>query len=188
MNFVVSYSPDDRLRGIDPNEFHELLSPGYERFVANYPFDISAVHDDRPFFFDRVPLAPWLAHRIGVAKSRLGEGSLTLGVETLLASLIISAFCTALLLVMPMVVGSYRGSRMKPQYAGSGCARSKKPGVVGLGRERRLFGFWRIVGDGDFNDLRVFSRFARWSCRLFGHTYSDHRLDQAASESSHRRR
>ena len=124
MNFVVSYSPDDRSRGISPNEFHELLSPGYERFVANYPFDISAVHDDRPFFFDRVPLAPWLAHRIGVAKSRLGEGSLTLGVETLLASLIISAFCTVLLLVVPMVVCSYRGSGMKPQYAGSGRARS----------------------------------------------------------------
>ena len=66
--------------------------------------------------------------------------------------------------------------------------RSKKPGVVGLGRERRLLGFWRIVGDGDFNDLRLFGRLARWSCRLFDHTYSDHRLDEAASESSHRRR
>ena len=63
----------------------------------------------------------------------------------------------------------------------AGFTRSKKPGVVGLGGERRLFGFWRIVGDGDFNDLRLFGRLARWSCRLFDHTHSDHGLDEAAS-------
>jgi MFS family permease len=124
MDFVVSYSPDDRARGIAPNEFHELLSPGYERFVANYPFDISAVYDDRPFFFDRVPLAPWLAHRIGIAKSRLGEGNLTLGVETLLASLIISALCTVLLLLVPMIVSGYRRSELKTHHTRVGRARS----------------------------------------------------------------
>ena len=83
LDFVVSYSPDDRSRGVAANEFHQLLSPGYEEFVANYPYDISAVYDDRPFFFDRVPLVPWALHRLGLAKSRLGEGSLTLGVQTL---------------------------------------------------------------------------------------------------------
>lgn len=113
MDFIISYSPDDATRGVAPNDFHRLLSPAYEQFVADYPYDISAVYDNRPFFFDRVPLVRWVSHRLGLSNSRLGEGSLTLGVQTLLLSLIISAVFTCLLLFLPLVVGRFRAGGNK---------------------------------------------------------------------------
>ncbi|HKO96110.1 MAG TPA: hypothetical protein VJU86_03895 [Pyrinomonadaceae bacterium] len=110
MDFIVSYSPDDASRGIAQNDFHQLLGPGYRQFVNDYPYDISAVYDDRPFFFDRVPLVRWLSHRLGIGRSRVGAGNLTLGVQTLLLSLIISAVFTLVLLFLPFVVGRWRST------------------------------------------------------------------------------
>lgn len=103
MNFIITYAPDDLRRSVAPNEFHELLGPQYAQFVADYPYDISAVHDDRPFFFDRVPVAAWMSQRLGLATSPAGSGAMTLGGQALLASLMLSAFCVMALIVWPLV-------------------------------------------------------------------------------------
>ncbi len=120
MDFIVSYSPDDVGRGVSQNDFHQLLSPGYRQFVNDYPYDISAVYDDRPFFFDRVPLVRWLSYRLGVGNSRVGAGNLTLGVQTLLLSLIISAVFTFVLLFLPFVVGRLRAKNESIEKASWG--------------------------------------------------------------------
>jgi len=103
MDFVITYAPDDLKRGVAPNEFHELLGSRYAQFVADYPCDISAVYDDRPFFFDRVPVAAWLAQRLGLATSPTGNGAMTLGGQALLASLMLSALCTIALMLWPLL-------------------------------------------------------------------------------------
>lgn len=107
MGFLISYSPDDPTLSVTPNEFHQLLSQQSAQFIANFPYDISAVYDDRPFFFNRVPVLPWIAHRLGLASSRVGEGTLTLGGQTLLILLVVTAACTLLLLFLPLTAARW---------------------------------------------------------------------------------
>lgn len=104
MEFPVVYAPDDRAATeAEPNDFHQLLGARSAQFIADYPYELSAVYDDRPFFFDRVPLVAWAAHRLGVARSRVGQGQLTLGGQSLLVALVVSSLATALLLVLPLI-------------------------------------------------------------------------------------
>lgn len=103
MDFIISYAPDDANQGTARNEFHQLVSPQSAQFITQFPYDISAVYDDRPFFFNRVPVVPWIAHRLGLASLRLGEGNLTLGGQTLLFLLVLTAACTLLLLLLPLI-------------------------------------------------------------------------------------
>jgi hypothetical protein len=116
MDFAVPYSPDDATatttttQGMTPqtptattdaDEFHQLLGEQGARFVKDYPYDISAVYDDRPFFFDRVPVAAWLARRAGLGRPNEVAVSLTLGGQSLVALLLVSALCTVLFVLTP---------------------------------------------------------------------------------------
>lgn len=102
MGFLVTYSPDDAGSPSRPNEFHQLLGQQHAGFVANFPYDITAVYDDRPFFFNRVPVLAWIGNRLGLAASRAGEGTLTVGGQTLLVLLILTAACTLGIVTFPL--------------------------------------------------------------------------------------
>ncbi len=100
MGFLVSYAPGNA--AADENSgFHELLGPNPAALAATLPFDLSPVTDDRPFFFSRVPVMEWVAVRLGLSQSRVGEGNLDHGGQTLLICTVATALATALLLVLP---------------------------------------------------------------------------------------
>jgi hypothetical protein len=115
MGFVLPYVPgatpavEAEPSTLEERDFHEILGPRSAEFVAGYPFDISPVFDDRPFFFNRAPIVPWLAARVGVSRSPLGRAPLGVGAQTLLVSLVTTALGAALLLFLPYV--AHRGSR-----------------------------------------------------------------------------
>jgi hypothetical protein len=112
MEFVDDFMPDDAARGKGDNEFRQLLGPHTDDFVANYPYDVTAVYDDRPFFFNRVPIVPWLLDKLRISRSRLGESPLGLGAQTLLISLVVTAAFTAALLLLPLLASRRRNRRV----------------------------------------------------------------------------
>ncbi|MFN0120968.1 MAG: hypothetical protein ACKV2V_10735 [Blastocatellia bacterium] len=119
MKFRVVYSPDDLDRDVAATEFHQLLSPLGDGLIENYPADISPVFDDRPFFFSQVPLLPWIGNRLGMTNSPIGAGPLNLGTQTLLISVITTAVCTLLLLLLPLVAAKWgRGEAGAPSLGG----------------------------------------------------------------------
>ena len=125
MRFLIDYAPDDQSRGVSHSEFHQLLSPQSEQFIAEYPFDISAVYDDRPFFFNRVPLLPWLENQLRASSTNTPSPALTLGGQTLLICLLVTAACTALLLLLPLVAAKWgKGEENAPSLAGMGRGRA----------------------------------------------------------------
>jgi hypothetical protein len=87
--------------GSEEREFRAILGPRSTEFAANYPFDISPVSDERPFFFNRVPIVPWLMARLGMSSSPLGRAPLGLGGQTLLISLVGTALVTGGLVFLP---------------------------------------------------------------------------------------
>jgi hypothetical protein len=109
MGFIVSYLPGAARAGTPPGEFEALLGPEGTTFVADYGYDISPVSDDRPFFFNRVPLLQWLGNRIGLTHGKLGRARLDLGGQTLLISLGTTAPATLLLLLLPLWARRRRG-------------------------------------------------------------------------------
>jgi spermidine synthase len=108
MAFVVVYAPDDRARGAPQTEFHALLGPTPAKLIASYPYDLSAVTDDRPFFFSRVPLLSWLAGHLGLSDSPRARAPLGLGGRTLAIALATSALFTVVLVLVPLVLRSRR--------------------------------------------------------------------------------
>jgi hypothetical protein len=103
MGFLVTYAPPDLAPPSTTNDFYALLGPDSGAFVSRYQFDLSAVPDDRPFFFDRVPLLPWLRTRLGGQASPIGAAQLTLGGETLLVCLVTTSLCALLFLTLPLL-------------------------------------------------------------------------------------
>jgi hypothetical protein len=101
------------------NEFEALLGPGSAAFIADYGYDISPVPDDRPFFFNRVPLLPWLGNRLGLTDGKLGRAPLGLGGQTLLISLGTTAPATLLLLLIPLWAGGRRAGPSVPRGRGA---------------------------------------------------------------------
>ena len=98
MGFTVEYGPG---HSSETGFFEAVLGTDRDRFLAGFPFDVRPVTDDMPFFFDRVPILPWLLDRLGLATSPLGRSPLTAGSRMLLVSLGLSGACTLLLLVLP---------------------------------------------------------------------------------------
>jgi hypothetical protein len=101
LGFAATYVP-----GRQPGEplIAELLGPDPSAAAASLPYDLSVVDDDRPFFFDRVPLVAWLADRIGPKGEGPGVAELTLGGLTLLVALLASTAFAALLVLAPFGV------------------------------------------------------------------------------------
>jgi hypothetical protein len=103
MRFAVEYlPPENGWLGSDP-VLATIAGPRPEAFIAHARYDLSVVDDDRPFFFDRVPLLPWLMHRLGVRTIAAGAGRLTLGGQTLLIALVATGVCTTVLFFVPLV-------------------------------------------------------------------------------------
>ncbi|UCF41256.1 MAG: hypothetical protein JSW43_02680 [Gemmatimonadota bacterium] len=102
MEFAVSYDPGLVTSDRDPL-LARILAPDAAALVDSVPYDLSLVTDDRPFFFDRVPLVPWALHRMGLPARAAGRGRLTIGGQTLLASLIVALVATGVLVLLPVV-------------------------------------------------------------------------------------
>ncbi len=113
MGFLLPYVPGDT-----GNEFSEVLGPGSAAFVGSLPYDLSAVTDNRPFFFSHIPVLTWLRDRLGVTRSQFVNTRLDIGGKTLLMSVCASAFATAVLLLLPHWAGRRRKPRVRDGRAG----------------------------------------------------------------------
>jgi Spermine/spermidine synthase domain len=120
MGFVLSHLPPRAGPSTDSREqeaFDAVLGPRSAAFQAAFPGDVSPIYDDRPFFFDRAPVVPWLAARVGLSRSPLARAPLGLGGETLLVSLFATASAT-LLVVAVLCVTARRSLRRSALWAG----------------------------------------------------------------------
>jgi len=120
--------PQSAQQSEEQRDFRELLGPDPAGLIARYPYDISAVFDDRPFFFDRTPVVSWLASRLHLPRSPHAVGRLGLGGQTLLISLAASGVGTILLLVLPGLVRRRRETtRRAPARADLAGGASRRP-------------------------------------------------------------
>jgi len=96
----VTYLPDRSIR----NDFTRLLrSPDPEQFEADYPFDISPVDDNRPFFFYTVqPRDLW--HYLATASTVQMDYKINRAVPLLFGMMAVSLLATAIILVLPPIV------------------------------------------------------------------------------------
>jgi hypothetical protein len=124
MGFVLAYAPEEP--GVarpgapsqEQRDFGDLLGPRSSELLARYPYDIAPVFDDRPFFFNRTPIASWLASRLHISRSVQGAQTLSLGAQTLLISIVASGAGTLLLLFLPYLARRWRASKADPIAAG----------------------------------------------------------------------
>ncbi len=85
-------------------------------------YDLSPTTDDKPFFFDRVPLVGWLKHRIGLPAPKWAASELPLASRTLLVALVVTMLNAMLLVALPAVAGVARGRGRKGDVAARGAA------------------------------------------------------------------
>jgi hypothetical protein len=107
------YLPDERI----PNQFTELLhSSDPAEYQRRYPFDISAVTDNRPFFFYTVqPSDLW--NFITRASTNSADYKINSAVPLLFELLAISVLATVIVLALPPLVLATRLPRQKPVLA-----------------------------------------------------------------------
>jgi hypothetical protein len=107
---LVIEEPVEMVRtGTSAADYHRLiLSEDPEQFVANYPLDIRATTDDRPFFFHTTRLGDQFQTAFG--RSMLFGN----GLSALLTLFGISAVLVALFVIGPLVIG---GDRPGPGWA-----------------------------------------------------------------------
>ena len=107
------YLPDEMI----PNQFTELLhSADPVAYQRRYPFDISLVTDNRPFFFYSVqPRDVWsfVMH----ASTRTADYKINRAVPLLFELLGVSLLATLIILVLPLIVLGTRLPREKPILA-----------------------------------------------------------------------
>ena len=113
MGFLLAYVP-----GETGNDFSDLLGPRSAEFVVGRPYDLSAVTDNRPFFFSRLPVLTWVLDRLGVSRSRFGNTPLDIGGRTLLMSVLATALATAILLFLPYWGGRGRTAKSRSKHRG----------------------------------------------------------------------
>lgn len=106
MGFALEYRPDASAGGQFAGAFHALLGPGRARFLEDWAYDATPVDDDRPFFFDRVPLVEWLLGRAGLLDTPRSRPELTQGAQTLLFCALVSILAALLFLLLSALAGS----------------------------------------------------------------------------------
>jgi hypothetical protein len=104
------YLPDEMI----PNQFTELLhSEDPAAYQSRYPFDISPVGDNRPFFFYSVqPRDVW--NFIMHASTRTADYKINRAVPLLFELLGVSLLATLIILLLPLLVLGTRLPREKP--------------------------------------------------------------------------
>ncbi|MDQ6698819.1 MAG: prominin family protein, partial [Acidobacteriota bacterium] len=97
------YLPGEKI----PNEFTELLlSPDPAQYQRDYPYDISPVNDNRPFFFYTVQPRDIRAF-LSKASSDSADYKINSAVPMLFESLLISIAAVGIILILPpMVLGA----------------------------------------------------------------------------------
>ncbi len=116
MRFAVAYAPTPEGGVLGEPDLVELVGSGADRLALTRPYDLSIVTDERPFFFDRVPLLAWLRNRLGLPAPAAGGGPLTVGGQTLLASLVVTAVFTLFLVIAPLVMGSKQATASRSRF------------------------------------------------------------------------
>jgi SAM-dependent methyltransferase len=117
MDFDLAYAPGAAgARGSEP-AFQSFLGTEEQaaRFKATAPFDLSPTTDDRPFFFDRIPLATWLMRRAGLASPSLAAGELPFASRTLLAAFIATGTIATVVFFLPLARGWRKGEAPAPR-------------------------------------------------------------------------
>ncbi len=113
MLFDVAFVPwQSGAQGSEP-AFATILGsdPEASAFLESVPFDLTATSDDRPFFFDRVPLFGWLKLRLGFSAPPYASGELPLASRTLLVAMIVTATNALVLITLPLLMRT--GARRK---------------------------------------------------------------------------
>jgi hypothetical protein len=106
----VKELPEMKNAGTSVNDYRSLiLAADPPRFLAAYPFDVSATTDDRPFFFHTTRLADQLRGAFG--RSMLFGG----GLHALLTLFTISAVLVLAFIIGPLALS---GERPGPGWAG----------------------------------------------------------------------
>ncbi len=107
------YLPDELI----PNQFTELLrSPDPQPYESRYPFDISPVTDNRPFFFYTVqPRDLW--EFVMRASRRSADYKVNRAIPLLFELLGVSVLATLIILALPPMVLRTRMPREKPVLA-----------------------------------------------------------------------
>jgi hypothetical protein len=106
-----SESPEMRRSGTAPADYRRLiLAADRERFLADYPVDVRATDDDRPFFFHTTRLRDQF--QVAFGRSMLFGN----GLSALLTLFGISALLVAIFVVGPLATG---GGRPGSGWAGS---------------------------------------------------------------------
>jgi hypothetical protein len=102
-NMQIIYLPGDKTN----TPFAQLLkAPDLDKFYRDYPFDVTPVDDDQPFFFYTVQPRDLLAFWTSESKSA-ADYKINRAVPMLFSLMGISIFATALILVMPrLLLGS----------------------------------------------------------------------------------
>ncbi|HSF02674.1 MAG TPA: hypothetical protein VLA62_06675, partial [Solirubrobacterales bacterium] len=113
MGFAFEYRPDAPGGVGFADAFRDLLGPARGRVLADWSYDATPVYDDRPFFFDRVPLLEWLLGRAGVLKTPRAGPALTLGGRTLLFCVVVSLLATLLMLALPLILSQATGAALR---------------------------------------------------------------------------
>jgi hypothetical protein len=108
----AAYLPDEMI----PNQFTELLhSADPAAYQSRYPFDISPVTDNRPFFFYSVqPRDVW--NFVLHASTRTADYKINRAVPLLFELLGVSLLATLIILALPLMVLGTRLPREKPVF------------------------------------------------------------------------
>jgi predicted membrane-bound spermidine synthase len=97
---AITYLPDRRIR----NDFTRLLrSSDPEQFEADYPFDISPVNDDRPFFFYTVQPRDLWDYLVNASTVPI-DYKINRAVPLLFGMMAVSLLATAIILALPPVL------------------------------------------------------------------------------------
>ncbi len=112
MLFATPYLPTLDVSPDSQSGFEAILGSDEEaaKYVAEASSDLTPTTDNRPFFFDRVPIVSWIAYRLGLPAPAYAKQDLPLGSVALLTALIASAVVAVVLIALPLLIGRRRAA------------------------------------------------------------------------------